>query len=289
MLKPKNSTVEPQVQEPVVDEGNAQGGAEKQPKLTKSGRVRDEAKIAFTKGVKEAGKALKDEEDKEGLVKGEGRENIGFVTCLGNPQNMGTRTENGEEGIPVPEVVGFKLKALADIKVPVTERVNIPKNNPMGYSSIEWVDVKAGTEFDVNTAELAELLKLPEYDGMFTGHAIEDQYGTPVEAEIHMTTSKTGGTYRVNVSLKRVKYADDRKYKPLKAMYVEIATPKEGASKDSKSISDWQVKPEYAEKFGYLYEKAPARVGGGSTKAPRKPGENAAELAAALRAMTNKA
>lgn len=289
MLKPKNqSTVEPQVvEEPAVETTNANAGAGQ--KLTKSGRVKDMDKVAFTKNLREIGRNLKDEEDKEGLVKGEGRPNIGFVTCLGNPQKVGTRTEKGVSDIPVSEIIGFKLQAMADIKVPVTKREGIPKNNPMGYSSIEWVAVKAGTQFDVNPAELAELLKLPEYDGMFTGHAIQDEYGTDVEVEIHMTTTKTGNTYRPNVSLKRVVYSDGKEYKPVKAIVEDVANLKEGADKGSKKIEDWQIKPEYAEKFGYLYEKAPARVGGGSTKAPRKVGENASELAAALRAMTNNA
>lgn len=290
MLKPKNGNLQnPETeenvvtQEPQVEAGGTQttlnNGGDDKVKYTKGGKPVDMQKKAAVKEFREAGLALAKEEDANGVVKGQDSNKVAYVIALGNPARMGTRTEGKKENIAVMEIVGWKFKALAPIQVPVCKREGIPKTDSMGYSSIEWVEVAEGQEFTLSPAELSEMIILEQYNGIFTG----DEKN---QVQMHITMPKVGkNKYAPNISLTKIRI--DENTKPLKADVIPVATLNEGASKDSKSLKDYTVLPEYAEKFGYIFEEAPK----GSTRVAgqkRKPGENAGELAAAMRAFKMK-
>lgn len=276
MLKPKNGNLqnvnEETVQEPTpVDSGNTS-----KVKTTASGRPKDMEKVAAVKEFRAAGLALAKEEDASGVEKGQSSAKVAFVVALGNPAKMGTRTEGNKDGIAVMDIVGWKFRAVEAIKVPVCGREGILKNNTMGYSSIEWVDVPAGGEFTLTPAELSEMISLEEYNGVFTGDP-ENQ------VQLHVTMPKVGKNhYEPKVTLTKIRLTEDTK--PIKATVEPVATLNAGALEGSKSIKDYTVLPEYAEKFGYIYEEVAKTGGTGRTQQARKPGENAGELAAALRA-----
>lgn len=275
MLKPKNGNLQ-SVNEEVKTEAVAEPATAGAVKSTKSGRPKDMQKVAAVKAFREAGETLAMEEDANGVEKGAGQADVAYVIALGNPTSWGTRTEGKTEKIPTMNIVGWKFRALKDIKVPVCKREGIPKNDTMGYSSIEWVNAAAGSEFTLSPAELGEMISLEQYNGMFTGDPEN-------VVELHVTMPKVGkGRYAPSVSLKRVKTSENTK--PLKADIVPVATLNEGADKKSTSIKDYTVLPEYAEKFGYIFEPVERTGRGSSGSTARKPGENAAELAAALRA-----
>lgn len=287
MLKPKNGKLQNVEEEAVVQEpagagevangGNGGNNGGNGQKTTKSGRLKDMAKVAAVKEFRQAGLALAQEEDASGVEKGQSSSKVAFVVALGNPAKMGTRTEGKKEGIEVMEIVGWKFRAVEAVKAPVCKRENIAKSDTMGYSSIEWIDVPAGGEFTLTPAELSEMIALEEYNGLFTGDP-ENQ------VELHVTMPKVGqNKYAPNVTLKKIKISEDTR--PIKAVVDPVATLNPGAPEGSKSIKDYTVLPEYAEKFGYIYEEAVRTGKGGSTAGQkRKPGENAGELAAALRA-----
>ena len=195
--------------------------------------------------------------------------------ALGNPAKYGTRTEKGVSDIKTMDVVGYAFKAIEDVLVPVCQRVGINKSDVMGYSSIDWVEVKAGQEFNLSKAELGEMITQNIYNGMFTGDP-----DNKVELAITFSAA-AGNTYAPQCILKKV-IEEGKDSKPVKANIIPVATKKEGTS--GKSVRDFEVLPEYKEKFGYIFEEVQSGGRSGSGSQKREVGQSAAELAAAFRA-----
>lgn len=244
-------------------------------------RTKDRAKAAFYKDFKQQGVALLEAEKETGEAEKAGSmsDKVAFLHPLGNPTKVGTRTEKGRSEIPTIEIIGYAFKALANVQVPVIDRVGIPKINPMGYNNINWVPVKKGETFILTRAELGEMVMQVEYAGAFTGDP-ENQ------VELTVTVSKVAGNaYAPLTILKKV--IIDENTSPIKANIVPVAVKKEGAT--GNGIKDYTVLPEYDEKFGYLFEEVKS-VGRarGSAYQKREKGQSAAELAAAMRAFRRK-
>lgn len=255
---------EAQVGAPAVDTGKASDKAERK---------------AVAKQFRAAGKALAAEEDAAGVVKGAWRDKVQFLYPLGNPASKATGTKNKQQYETI-EIVGYKFKALDAITVPVVDRTGIPKKNVMGFNSYEEVQVAAGQEFVLTIAELALMIQKVEYNGMFTGGG--------VSVEVGCTISRSQGTqYAPRVLLKMTETGENTT--SMKESVQPVATRKQGTPADSTSIKDFEVLPEYADKFGYIY--APVVSSGRSSQEykKREVGENAAEIAAALRAFQMKA
>lgn len=199
--------------------------------------------------------------DAEKQAEGSNSGDIAFVIALGNPARTNKRTEKGDK-IASMECVGYRLKALADVKVPKLTMLADAKNNPMSFDKekIEFVDVKAGTEFDVTLPELGMLISDPKYAGTFTGN------GDTVQ--LHVTLSASRGYVPLSV-LKR----------PGAVLKDNMLPVGEKKSVDGKER--YVAKEGFEEKFGYLYRVVAGQrhVGGGKTKTA---GEAPKDLAAAL-------
>lgn len=237
-------------------------------------KKKDAAKAAYYEALKKDGieQLKKDTEAKVAL--GAKSDKVSYLHALGNPAKEGTRTEKGKKGIPTIEVVGYKLRAEADIQVPVIDRTNLPKCDVMGANTVTWVPVKKGQEFIISRGELGEMITLEEYNGTFTGDAENI-------VELQITISKAAGnTYAPLTILKKSTIGNEGA--PIKAHIVPIANRKPGTN--GKSISDFEVLPEYAEKFGYIFAEVKSEGRAPRTYEKRNQGQSAAELAAAMRA-----
>lgn len=131
-------------------------------------------KTAKAEAAKEAAKEVKVQEgatpvaSKDTSNYGSKRNAIAFVRPLGDPSDPDTTTTevNGEKTTKVTStIVGYKFKALEDIKIPNCGTTEAFKRNPMDYETLDWIDVKAGTEFALTPFETAFLLSQPEYNG----------------------------------------------------------------------------------------------------------------------------
>lgn len=115
---------------------------------------------------------------------------IAFVACLGDPSRDDVTTIENPDGSKTkrvdPTIVGYRLKALADVEVPNCPPGDDFKNNFMSYTGDPTATrtVKAGEEFDVTKFELGMLVSRPEYNGSFTGG------NTPVSAAYSLRGAK---------------------------------------------------------------------------------------------------
>ena len=58
--------------------------------------------------------------EEEKALEGSASKDVAFIGCLGDPARPSTRRE-GKGSVPTLSVVGYQLKALADIEVPVAK------------------------------------------------------------------------------------------------------------------------------------------------------------------------
>ena len=129
-----------------------------------------------------------------------------------------------------------------------------------------WEDVKAGEEFFLNLYETGLLISQVEYAGTFNGGGDE--------VVLHATFSQARG----NTPLTVIK----RKGAPIKDKLLPVADVTDVNGKKT-----YTIKPEYQEKFGYLYvRRAGIRGAGMGTKVATKDTER--NLAAAFRQFTAK-
>lgn len=208
---------------------------------------------------KAKGQAIRESEGYDKALESQKSGAVQFVACLGNPARTQKRTESGQNKDSC-QVIGYKLKALETIQVPVAPIID--KSKPMAHGELTYKTVNAGEEFDVSVFELGALISKPEYAGKFTGGGDE--------VVLHVTMSKGNGNEPLTV-LKR-------KGSPLKDTMIKVATESVDASTGKKT---YKCLPEYEEKFGIYFVRKSGPVGG--TKMA-KAAESAQDLAAAFQA-----
>lgn len=277
-LRKVESELNPVAQEaPVVENHDVQG--EVTPHTGTQARTKDKAKASYYQNFKNEGLKLMKEEAATGeaAVAGSMSDKVAFLFPLGNPTKVGTRTEKGQSEIPTIEIIGYMLKALADIEVPVIDRTDLAKVNVMGAKSVTWVPVKKNSNFILTRAELGEMITKIEYNGMFTGDPKNI-------VELQVTISKVAGNNYAPLTILKKTQIPGVEVAPIKQNIVPVAVKKDGA--EGNGIKDYTVLPEYAEKFGYLFEevRSAGRASGPREYQKRAQGQSAAELAAAMRA-----
>lgn len=274
--------VEDQNENPVAQNAganpeNSGAGTPNPPVTGSTTRNKDMDKRKYYENFKKDGLALHQAEVESGEAEADGsmRDAVAYLYALGNPAKTGTRTEKGTTDIKTIEVIGYACKAVKEgVKAPICKREGINKTDVMGFSSVEWVDVPVGTVFTLSRAELGEMISQGVFAGMFTGDPDN-------QVEFGVTFSKVAGNaYAPQALLKTVVTENS---KPIKSNIVPVAVKKEGAK--GNSLKDYDVLPEYAEKFGYIFAEVQSvgRSSNGGSK-QREVGQTAAELAAAFRA-----
>ena len=161
---------------------------------------------------------------------------IQFVIALGHPGKPQKRVQGGQ-ALASFQVVGYMFKALEDVSVPVAKQIEGAKS-VMDCEIVGSKEIKAGETFQLTLFETGCFISRIEYGGHFTGGGDE--------VILHATVSQTHEGRPLTV-LKRPT-------SPIKDKMELIAEKVPGA--DGKSV--YKCKPEYEEKFGYLFTKKKA-------------------------------
>lgn len=216
-----------------------------------------------TEAFKAHGAAIRAQMTKDQqAVEGSKSDKVAFVCALGDPARKQARVEN-KASIPSYVVVGYKFKALEDMTVPYAPL-------KQGWKTILDVEeatekqVAAGQEFHLNIVETAMLISRVEYAGRFSGEgtqvALSVKTSNDREEPLPILTKVGAGSIKENMEL--------------------IADMIGGDGADKRGTP--QVKPEYADTFGALYNRRTLTKK--SAGASKKAGESQANIAAAFRA-----
>lgn len=198
--------------------------------------------------------------EEEKALEGSKSDKVVFVAALGDPNKPQARRE-GKEDKPSFVVVGYAFKAKEDMTVP---KANLNSNfkSFMDVGEITEVPVKAGETFYLNVFETGALISRPEYAGKFTGDGVSVQFTVKFsnnrEEPLPVLNKSGKGSIKENMIL---------------------VADMVGATGDSKGTP--QVKAEFAEKFGVLYEKR-AAVRRSSAAGNNAAGESTSNMAAAF-------
>lgn len=174
--------------------------------------------------------------DEQKAVECSKSETIQFVIALGHPGKPQKRVQNGKS-LESHQVVGYVFKALEDVSVPVAKPIEGSKSL-MDCELVGEKQVKAGETFMLTLFETGCFISRIEYGGHFTGGGDE--------VILHATISATHDGRPLTV-LKRPSA-------PIKDKMELIADKIPGA--DGKNT--YKCKPEYEEKFGYLFTRKKA-------------------------------
>lgn len=200
--------------------------------------------------------------DEQKAVECSKSDKVQFVIALGHPGRPQKRVQNGKS-LESYQVVGYVFKALEDVTVPVAKPVEGGKSL-MDCEMVGEKQVKAGETFMLTLYETGHFISRIEYGGHFTGGGDE--------VILHATISATHQGRPLTV-LKRPSA-------PIKDKMELIADRIPGA--DGKNT--YKCKPEYEEKFGYMFLKKKAT----RTLGAKKDSEGSFKaLAAAFRQYEN--
>lgn len=199
--------------------------------------------------------------DDQKAIEGSKSDKVAFVCALGDPNKKQTRVEGGQAKDSYT-VVGYKFQALEDCTVPVAPlKKGFKHLADVGEFSEK--QVKAGETIVCNLVEAGAFISKIEYAGKFTGN------GEPVGL-----SAKCSASREVPLPiLRRLTSSGSIKDN------MELIADMVGADGTNKGTP--QIKPEYAETFGVLYEKR-----GKVTKPGKgaKAAEATEDIAAAFRA-----
>lgn len=186
---------------------------------------------------------------------------VAFVCAVGNPKQKQDRVSKGQS-VPCYKPVGYKFKALADIKVPV-----LPLKD--GCKTLIDVDVQAETEvavkkgqtFVCNLREYGALISRPEYGGTFDGEG----------KRVYLGVTFSGERLDPYPILK----AAEGSVKETMDLIADVTKNADGTDK-------YTIKPEYEEKFAVLLKpRKIERNSAGGAKAS-EAGQSAKNVARAL-------
>lgn len=206
----------------------------------------DNQKGEMEKKALEAYNAIPEEEK---AAFGRDRASLVFVNTLGLQSRKRTRMTSGSTPIDSFETVGLKLKSDKPVSVPV---IDIRHNQLTGIpeGAIGSKDVAAGEIFVLSMMEFMYFIIREEYSGA--------------------CSDGRGDTAGLTLAVKLSKMFSHEAQLPTPTLnFKGGGSPKENQEAiDTKTGDDkWEIKPEYAEKFGALLErKTPVRAGGGAKK-----------------------
>lgn len=226
------------------------------------GRIKNEGRSASFRAMGASIRSQMTDEEKE--IEGSMQDKVAFVCALGNPKKKQPRHENGKD-YPSYEVVGYKLKFLADMKVP---RINL-KHNPESVIDVEdtctWEDVKAGELKSFNLMEIGVLITQEQFAGKFTGEGVT----------VYLLGKSSNGRTDILPVLKKEGNGSVKKDMELVADVI--------GGEGSRGVP--KVKPEFEDKFAVLFDKYEMKQNRGIKK---QTGTAAADLAAAFRQQYSK-
>ena len=199
--------------------------------------------------------------DEEKAFEGSKSGEVEFLACLGDPTRRRSRKQD-QRDIPTFDVVGYRFKALADIKVP-----NAPLKpdfkHPTDVGELTWEDVKKGEEFYLTVFETGVFISQPQYAGILNGNGEEVRVSFTFARNRkdplpQLQKASTTGSIKTNM--------------------IEIAEVVVGPN----NRREGKVKDEYASKFAVLYTRRKAAKSGGASRP--KTGQAQKELSRAFQA-----
>lgn len=204
-----------------------------------------------------AARAQISEEEKN--LEGSKSDKVAFLSTLGDPSRAQKRRSEGKD-LPSFQVVGYSLKLLEDMQVPVAPLKKGFKS-PTDCEALTWRAGKAGETVNLNNFETGVLISQPQFAGMFTGE------GTVVKFSVKFSNDRTEPLPIL------MKDGDGS----IKEQMILIADQTE-----VNGVKTWKAKPGF-EAFSALFERKSA---GGRTGAngAKKKNEVQKDLAAAFRA-----
>lgn len=135
------------------------------PKATKNGGI----EALKSKGASLRQALSQEQKDAEGSKQGA----IEFIVMLGDASKAVNRTEKGDSSIKSFRPCGARFKALENIQVPTVPLKAIAKDGmdiePDASKNIQWTEVQAGQEFDLNLFEVGILMCQPQYGAEING------------------------------------------------------------------------------------------------------------------------
>lgn len=226
---------------------------------------------AMTDAFKAKGRAAREQltEDQK-AAEGSKSATLSYLGVLVDPSKKANRTGSGRANFPCHLNVGFAFVSSEDITVPVIPYTStFTSVVDVDFSAATEVTVPAGQKIYVNNMELAALLSKPEYAGKANGTA---NGASPVALSVSFSEKRGADS-----PLPILRPTDGGG--SVKLVSIPIADAAETAP-DGKVLR-WQVKPEFAEKFGVLFRKKTASRPVGT--APKAVGEAEKDVAAAFR------
>lgn len=199
--------------------------------------------------------------DDEKAIEGSMSAKVAFVCALGDPNKNQSRQAK-KEAVPSKTVVGYKVKLLEDMEVPEAP-LKADWKDLIDYDGTKktMIPHKAGEVVALNIPEMAMFITDSKFAGKFTGEGRVVSIGgaSSESRQIPFPILKLlgGGSVKENM---------------------EMIADMIGTENGSKGTP--KIKPEYAEKFGMIYNKISMK----KTSAKKSGGSEAsANLAAAFR------
>lgn len=198
--------------------------------------------------------------DDEKAIEGTASDKVAFVCTLGDPNKNQSRQAQ-KEAVPSKTVVGYKFKLLEDMEVPKAPLKPDWKDLIDYQGPMTLEPHKAGEVIALNIPEMAMFITMDKFAGKFTGdgRAVSISGASSENRAVPFPTLKFvgGGSVKENM---------------------EMIADMVGTEKGGKGTP--KIKPEYAEKFGMIYNKVSMK----KTSAKKAGGSEAsANLAAAFR------
>lgn len=187
------------------------------------------------------------EEQRSGLASKSGT--LHFQHLLGLASRKAPRKVAPNETVDCSTPVGIVLVSDEDIQVPV---IDITKDKDTGIdpeTDISYRTVKAGEEFDVSYYEFMYLIVRDEYAGLLEANGDENGAYFSAKLPAYMRGTAKLPTPTLNLRTGSVK-----------ATMVDV---------DEEGPNGFQIKPQYADKYGALLRKSrPQRAAGKKSSTP---------------------
>lgn len=228
------------------EKNSIKGNTDEKPKLPHPEKTEHNAKL-----IRQGEEILATMSKEEIQFLGSKSGTLHFVHLLGLASKKSNRSIGGVNNRTYKDIstpVGVTLRSDIDIEVPV---IDVLKNKDTGIDpekDISYREVKAGEEFDLTYYEFMFLILRDEYAGFFEANGDDKGAHLSVKSPAFMRGDAKLPTPYIDFRRNnRIKYEGQNENPPIKSTIIDI---------DQKGPNGWEIKPQYAEKFGALLNQS---------------------------------